>query len=149
MDEQAVTTAPPSLRDRLKVLRPKELYEIPGGDGEKLEIRSMTVGQRRTWVERSRQAAKGAKEASDVDPDVAQGLVELVFSYVTFDPATGERMYQDDDPAIRDLDSQLVDNVATRGLELSGINLQAHQNAKNSSAVSSDSPSSSPNALEA
>lgn len=122
-----------------------EVVDIPEWDNVKLELRVMTGTERAHMVERSKHANPDEK---GLDPHKFYPNV-LIAS--CFDPETGARVFTDSDvKALSDKSAAVLERLATRCMELSGLSDAAVKRlGKDSETTPSDaSTSSSPSTSE-
>jgi hypothetical protein len=103
-----------SIRDRIKAARPyvSEQVEVPEWEAT-VEVRSMSLGERQQmFVDLS------DPETGDLDKSLLEaGYIRAC----TFDPETGERVFQDDDlDLIQSLAAGTADRVGQVAMKLSG-----------------------------
>lgn len=104
-----------SLRDRIFAAEdiPTESVEIPQWDLV-LEVRGMTGADRTRLLESAVDAKSGEVDLKVIYPDVV--------ILCTFDPDSGERVFEDGDrDALMSKSAQAIDKLANVGMRLSGF----------------------------
>ena len=117
--EAATAPAVTPLRERLKNVKPftSEIVAVPEWDGEKIEVRSMSVARKTQMVTNATDAA------GDVDERAL--MPELVIA-CSFDPDTGSPVFSDSDAVwLGDQNAAAVERLATVGMRLSGMDVAA------------------------
>lgn len=127
-----------SMRDRIAARRPytSELKHVASWD-ETIEVRSISLGVRNDMMERV------------MDPETGQANVKLLIPELliqtAYDPATGERVFAEDDIAfLNGQDSGAADELAAVAMRLSGMveGDKDKEAGKSSETATSVSPSS-------
>ena len=115
-----------SLRDLfLNLSVAKERFYVPEIDGE-VEIRGITARQRTILYDRAMTFDK--KGRPKVDMAVYKALLLTMSVY---DPSTGEPVFGEGDmDAIADLPGSIVERLAVPAMDLSGLGLEAEQEAE-------------------
>ena len=115
--KKAPTVKP--LRERLNNVPAftSETVTVPEWDGEKIEIRSMTVASK------TRMVANATTASGDIDE--RKLMPELVIA-CSFDPASGEPLFSDADAEwIADQNAAAVERLSSVGMRLSGMDIVA------------------------
>lgn len=108
-----------SLRDSIFAINdiPSEQVEVPEWDLT-LEVRGMSGEDRIRIISRATDVDTGLANLQQVYPEIVIAC--------TYDPATGERVFDDGDrDALMSKSAQAIDRLATPGMALSGLTKEA------------------------
>ena len=112
----------------------REPYEIPEW-GVTVEIRSMTARSRAQFV--AEMASEDGTVGGVNDPGRIEGMWWHVIGQTCYDPATGERAFEDDDAEwLFEKNARVVNDLANACMEASGLSDEAVDEAGKDSSVS-------------
>ncbi len=98
-----------SLRESLLAVRPSEIVEVAG---LKVEVRSLSLGERNTLAESC------AKPDGSMDP---QRFGSALIAATAFDPITGERLFGDDSDAVNSCALAVTEALMDAAMRVSGL----------------------------
>lgn len=125
-----------SIREAIKAVEDSsaEEYEIPEWDVV-IEIRSMTGRSRAHFV--AEMASEDGTVGGVDDPDRIVGMWWHVISQTCYDPATGERAFDDgDDEWLFEKNARVLNDLANACMEASGLTEEAASDAGKDFSVS-------------